>query len=69
MPKNPEIMSKGGKWLSKLKNLLEVHKGVCKKSGLASELITRVVGELELYGQDLRIPHVISVNLVYSSFF
>ena len=26
---------------------LLINKGVCKKSGLASELITRVVGELE----------------------
>ena len=38
------------------------------KSGLASEAITRVPGQLEQNGQVLRIPYKICVNLVYSSF-
>ena len=38
------------------------------KSGLSSEAITRVPGQLEQNGQVLRIPYKICVNLVYSSF-
>ena len=44
-------------------------RGGAKKSGLASEVITRVVGKLELNGQVLRIPCLISVNLMYSSLY
>ena len=44
-------------------------RGVPKKSGLASEPVTLDPEQLELNGQILRIPHIICVNLVYSSFF
>ena len=44
-------------------------RGVSKKSGLASEPVTLDPEHLELNGQVLRIPHIICVNLVYSSFF
>ena len=38
------------------------------KSGLASETITRVPGQLEQNGQVLQIPHNICNNLVYIRF-
>ena len=38
------------------------------KSGLASEAITRVPGQLEQNGQVLRIPYNICFNLVYIRF-
>ena len=44
-------------------------KGVCKKSGLASEALTRVKEQLEQNGPFLQIPYNNCVILVYSSFF
>ena len=42
---------------------------MCKKSGLASEALTRVQEQLEQNSQFLWIPYNICINLVYSSFF
>ena len=44
-------------------------RGVPKKTGLASEPITRVLEQVSKNGQVLLNPHNICVNLVYSSFF
>ena len=44
-------------------------KGVCKKSGLASEALTQVQEQQEQNGQFLQITYNICVNLVYSRFF
>ena len=44
-------------------------RGCAKKSGLASEALTRVQEQLEQNGQFLQIPYKNSVILVYSSFF
>ena len=44
------------------------YKGVCKKSGLASEALTRVKEQLEQNGPFLQIPYNNCVILVYSSF-
>ena len=46
-----------------------VLRGVPKKSGLASEPITRVLEQVSKNCQVLLNPHNICVNLVYSSFF
>ena len=43
-------------------------RGELKKSGLASEAITRVLRQLEQNGQVLRNPYNICKILVYSSF-
>ena len=48
--------------------LLCVVRGGQKKSGLASEAITRVLRQLEQNGQVLRNPYNICKILVYSSF-
>ena len=44
-------------------------RGVPKKTGLASEPITRVLEQVSKNGQVLLNPHNICFNLVYSSFF
>ena len=46
-----------------------VIRGGPKKSGLASKPVTLDLEHRELNGQVLLIPHIICVNLVYSSFF
>ena len=46
----------------------ELLRGELKKSGLASEAITRVLRQLEQNGQVLRNPYNICKILVYSSF-
>ena len=48
----------------KIENLVQL-RSEAWKSGLASEAITRVPGQLEQNGQVLRIPYNICLNLVY----